>query len=82
MCFSFVFLKERDTAAHIAKADPYRGQKMKRWGRRGGGEDGKKTKLFAVCLLSHSSPSFFSFCPFLNDLRLDFFLIQKGRRSA
>ena len=82
MCFSFVFRKERDTAAQIAnmaKADPFRGQKRKRWGRRGG--DGEKTKLFAVCFSCHSSPSFFSFCPLRPAIRRFFFFNLKGMKE-
>ena len=83
MCFSFVFRKERDTAAQIAnmaKADPSCGQKWKRWGG-GGGGDGEKTKLFAVCFSCHSSPSFFSFCPLRPAIRRSFFFNLKGMRE-
>ena len=85
MCFSFVFRKERDTAAQIAnmaKADPSLGQKRKRWGGGRGGGDGEKTKLFAVCFSCHSSPSFFSFsCPLRPAIRRSFFFNLKGMRE-
>lgn len=76
MCFSFVFRKERDTAAQIAnmaKADPFRGQKRKRWGRRGGMERRRNSLPFvSLATLPHR---FSRFAPY--DLRLDvfFFLI-------
>ena len=82
MCFSFVFRKERDTAAQIAnmaKADPSLGQKRKRLG---GGGDREKTKLFAVCFSCHSSPSFFSFsCPLRPAIRRSFFFNLKEMRE-
>ena len=83
MCFSFVFRKERDTAAQIAnmaKADPFRGQKRKRWGRRGGMERRRNSLPFvSLATLPHRFSR--SVAPY--DLRLDvlFFFNLKGMRE-
>ena len=83
MCFSFVFRKERDTAAQIAnmaKADPFRGQKRKRWGRRGGMERRRNSLPFvSLATLLHRFSR--SVAPY--DLRLDvlFFFNLKGMRE-
>ena len=75
MCFSFVFRKERDTAAQIAnmaKADPSLGQKRKRLG---GGMERRRNSLPFVSLATLPHRFSRSVAPY--DLRLDvlFFLI-------
>lgn len=83
MCFSFVFRKERDTAAQIAnmaKADPSLGQKRKRWGREGGMERRRNSLPFvSLATLPHRFSR--SVAPY--DLRLDvlFFFNLKGMRE-
>ena len=77
MCFSFVFRKERDTAAQIAnmaKADPSLGQKRKRWGG-GGGMERRRNFLPFVSLATLPHRFSRSVAPY--DPRLDvlFFLI-------
>ena len=70
MCFSFVFRKERDTAAQIAnmaKADPSLGQKRKRWG--GGGMERRRNSLPFVSLATLPHRFSRSVAPY--DLRLD-----------
>ena len=71
MCFSFVFRKERDTAAQIAnmaKADPSLGQKRKRWGG-GGGMERRRNSLPFVSLATLPHRFSRSVAPY--DLRLD-----------
>ena len=83
MCFSFVFRKERDTAAQIAnmaKADPSLGQKRKRWGGEGGMERRRNSLPFvSLATLPHRFSR--SVAPY--DLRLDvlFFFNLKGMRE-
>ena len=85
MCFSFVFRKERDTAAQIAnmaKADPSLGQKRKRWGGgRGGGMERRRNSLPFVSLATLPHRFSRSVAPY--DLRLDvlFFFNLKGMRE-
>ena len=83
MCFSFVFRKERDTAAQIAnmaKADPSLGQKRKRWGG-GRGMERRRNSLPFVSLATLPHRFSRSVAPY--DLRLDvlFFFNLKGMRE-